>query len=144
LWRAIDQESQVLDILVQKSRDTKAAQRFFRKLVKGVRYAPRQLVTDKLRSYGAARRALLPGIGHSQDQRANNKAEVPHQPTRQQERQMRRFKSPGHAQRFLSVHSPINSLFRLGRHLMSALHYRLFRDRASATWCAVTCVQSAA
>jgi len=131
-------------IWVQKRRDTRAAKRFFRKLLKGLRYVPRRLVTDKLGSYGAARRELLPSVPHCQDKRANNRAEVSHQPTRQQERQRRRFKSPGHAQRFLSVHAAINNLFRLGRHLMRALHYRLFRDRAFGTWREVTCVQSAA
>ena len=143
LWRAVDQDGQVLDILVQKRRGARAAKRFFRKLLKGLRYVPRRLVTDKLGSYGVARRELLPGVSHCQDKRANNRAEVSHQPTRQRERQMRRFKSPSHAQRFLSVHGPINNLFRLGRHLMSAIHYRLFRDRAFATWREVTCAQSA-
>ena len=144
LWRAVDQEGVVLDILVQKRRDTRAAKRFFRKLLKGLRYVPRRLVTDKLGSYGATRRELLPSVSHCQDKRANNRAEVSHQPTRQQERQMRRFKSPGHAQRFLSVHGPINNLFRLQRHLMRALNYRLFGDRAFATWREVTCAPSAA
>src|SRR5262249_41060197 len=115
LWRAVDQDGEILDILVQKRRNTRAAKRFFRKLLKGLRYSPRLLVTDKLGSYGEARRELLPGVAHRQDKWANNRAEVSHQPTRQRERQMRRFKSPGQAQRFLSVHGPINNLFRLGR-----------------------------
>lgn len=106
-------------------------------------YRNHRLVTDKLGSYGVARRELLPGVSHCQDKRANNRAEVSHQPTRQRERQMHRLKSPGHAQQFLSVHGPINNLFRLGRDLMSAIHYRLFRGRAFATWLEVTCAQSA-
>lgn len=114
LWRAVDQDGDVLDILVQKRRNTHTAKRFFRKLLKGLQYVPHKLVTDKLGSYGAARRELLPGVAHCQDKRANNRAEVSHQPTCQQERQMRRFKSPRQAQRFLSVHGPINNLFRVG------------------------------
>ena len=144
LWRAVDQDGDVLDILVQKRRNKHAAKCFFRKLLKGLQYVPHKLVTDKLGSYGAARRELMPGVAHCQDKRANNRAEVSHQPTRQRERQMRRFKSPGHAQRFLSVHGPINNLFRLGRHLLKAAQYRLLRARAFATWHEVTCAQSAA
>lgn len=143
LWCAVDQDGDVLDILVQKQRNTHAAKRFFRKLLKGLQYVPRKIVTDKLGSYGAARRELLPSVDHCQDKRANNRAEVSHQPTRQQERQMRRFKSPGQAQRFLSVHGPINNLFRAGRHLLRAAQYRLFRARAFATWREVMCAQSA-
>jgi putative transposase len=138
LWRAVDQDGEVLDILVQKRRDTRAAKRFFRKLLKGLRYVPRRLVTDKLGSYGAARKELLPRVSHCHDKRANNRAEVSHQPTRQRERYMRRFKSPGQAQRFLSVHGPINNLFRLGRHLLPARHYRTLRARTFATWRNVT------
>jgi putative transposase len=134
LWRAVDQDGQVLDILVQKHRDQRAAKRFFRKLLKGLRYVPRLIVTDKLGSYGVARWELLPGVAHCQDRRLNNRAEVSHQPTRQRERQMRRFKSPRHAQRFLSVHGPINNLFRCGRHLMRAAYYRGFREQAFMTW----------
>jgi putative transposase len=143
LWRVVDQEGEVLDILVQKRRDTRAANRFFRQLLKGLQYVPRRLVTDKLGSYGAACRELLPSVCHCQDKRANKRAEVSHQSTRQQERQMRRFKSPGQAQRFLSLHGPITNLFRIGRHLLSAVHYRLFRSRAFATWREVTWAQSA-
>ena len=143
LWRAVDQDGDVLDILVQKHRDKRAAKRFFRKLLKGLRYAPRKIVTDKLRSYGAARKELLPSVIHDQGKRMNNRAEVSHQPTRQRERQMRKFKSMRHAQRFLSVHGPITNLFRLCRHGIKAKHYRIFRDRAFATWREVTCVQKA-
>ena len=144
LWRAVDQDGDVLDILVQKHRDKRAAKRFFRKLLKGLRYAPRRIVTDKLRSYGAARKEVLPDVIHDGGKWQNNRAEVSHQPTRQRERQMRRFKSPGQAQRFLSAHGLINNLFRLGRHRMKAAHYRLFPDRAFALWREVTCVQNVA
>ena len=123
LWRAVDQDGDVLDILVQKHRDKNAAKRFFRKLLKGLRYAPRRIVTDKLRSYGAARKEVLPDVIHDDDKWQNNRAENSHQPTRQRERQMRRFKSPGQAQRFLSAHGPIHNLFRVGRHHMKAEHY---------------------
>ncbi|HJY84209.1 MAG TPA: IS6 family transposase [Candidatus Binatia bacterium] len=134
LWRAVDQDGEVLDILVQKRRDQHAAKRFFRKLLKGLHYVPRLLVTDQLGSYGAARRELLPSVAHRQDRRLNNRAEVSHQPTRQRERQMKRFKSAGQAQRFLSAHGPINNLFCCGRHLMRAAHYRAFREQAFVTW----------
>ena len=144
LWRAVDQDGETLDILVQKRRNTKAAKRFFRKLLKGLRYVPNRLVTDKLRSYAAAQRTTLPSVPHCTTQYANNRAEVSHQPTRQRERQMRRFKSPRHIQRFLSVHGPINNLFRIGRHLMQAVHYRLYRDRAFTTWREVTTSLNAA
>src|SRR5215831_4036080 len=137
LWRAVDQDGEVLDILVQKHRDQRAAKRFFRKLLKGLHYVPRLIVTDKLGSYGVARRELLPSVVHRQDRRSNNRAEVSHQPTRQRERQMRRFKSPRQAQQFLSAHGPINNLFRCGRHQMRAAHYRVFRERAFVTWCEV-------
>ena len=139
LWRAVDQDGQTLDILVQKRRNTGAAGRFFRKLLKGLQYVPNGVVTDKLRSYRAAHRTTLPSVRHyCTTQYANNRAEVSHQPTRQRERQMRRFKSLRHVQRFLSVHSPINNLFRNGRHLSKTAHYRLFRDKAFATWRDVT------
>ena len=138
LWRAGDQDGQVLDILVQKRRNTGAAKRFFRKLLKGLQYVPNRLVTDKLRSYGAAYRVSMPSVHHCTMQYANNRAEVSHRPTRQRERHMRRFKSLRHVQRFLSVHSPLNNLFRVSRHLMKAAHYRLFRDKAFTTWREVT------
>lgn len=141
---AVDQDGDVLDILVQKRRNTHTAKRFFRKLLKRLRYVPHKLVTDQLGNYGAARRELLPDVVHCQDKRANNRAKVSHQPTRQQERQMRRFTSPEQAQQFLSVHGPINNLFRLGRHLRKAAHYRLFRAQAFTTWREVTCTEKAA
>ncbi len=120
------------------------ARRSFRKLLKGLRYTPNRLVTDKLGSYRAAHRTTFPSVRHSTTQYANNRAEVSHQPTRQRERHMRRFKSLRQVQQFLSVHSPINNLFRVGRHLMKAAHYRLFRERAFTTWRDVTMGMEAA
>ena len=104
LWRAVDQDGVVLDILVQPRRDAKAAKRFFRRLLKGLQYVPRVIVTDKLRSYGVAQRQLLPKVEHRQSRYLNNRAENSHRPTRRRERQMQRFKSPEQAQDFLSAH----------------------------------------
>jgi putative transposase len=101
LWRAVDQDGAVIDILVQSRRDWRAAKRFFRRLLKGQGCAPRRLITDKLRSYAAAHRAVMPSVVHSTEQYENNRAEVSHQPTRQREAQIRRFKSVAQAQRFL-------------------------------------------
>ncbi len=139
LWRAVDQDGDVIDILVQPRRDRKAAKRLFRKLLKGQGRVPGRLVTDKLRSYPAALRSVMPSVIHSTDQYENNRAEVSHEPTRQRERQMRRFKSPGQAQRFLSVHGLVHNLFRVGRHLLRARHHRELRGRAFLAWDAVTC-----
>jgi putative transposase len=93
LWRAVDQHGNVLDILVQSRRNTHAAKRFFRKLLKGLQYVPRVIITDKLKSYGAAKREILPGVEHRQHKGLNNRAENSHQPTRLREKKMRRFKS---------------------------------------------------
>ena len=139
LWRAVDQDGDVIDILVQSRRDRQAAARFFRKLLKGQGRGPRRLITDKLGSYGAAHRTVMPAVVHSTRQYENNRAEVSHQPTRQRERQMRRFTSVGHAQRFLSVHGLGQNLFRVGRHLLRAVHHRLLRTRSFCVWDAVTC-----
>ncbi len=144
LWRAVDQDGQVLDILLQTRRDKHAAKRFFKKLLKGLRYVPQVVVTDKLRSYGAALKEVMPSVEHRQHKGLNNRAELSHQPTRQQERQMRRFKSAGQAQRFLSAHFPINNLFRFRRHLLTAADARMVRAQAFDTWQQVTCVQKAA
>jgi putative transposase len=124
LWRAVDQNGRVLDILVQRRRDTAAAKRFFRKLLKGLTYVPRVVVTDKLKSYGAALRELLPGVEHRQHRYLNNRAENSHQLTRQRERRMQGFKSPGQAQRFLAAYGPIAQHFRPRRHRFSAPEYR--------------------
>ena len=140
LWRAVDQDGDTIDILVKKRRNKRSARRFFRKLLKGQCATPRRLVTDKLKSYSAARRELMPSVPHNTDQYANNRAELSHEPTRLRERQMRRFKSAGQAQRFLAVHGAIGNLFRLGRHLMRASHYREFRSRAFSEWQLITCV----
>jgi putative transposase len=113
-------------------------QRFFRKLLKGQGSKPWQLVTDKLRSYGAAHRDLMPSVDRNTDRYANNLAEVSHQPTRQRERQMRGFKSAGQAQRFLSVHGVIRNLFNLGRHELRVENYRLLRARSFIEWRAAT------
>src|SRR2546425_6723500 len=139
LWRAVDQDGDVIDILVQPRRDGRAAKRFFRKLLKAQGRAPRRLVTDKLRSYSAAHGLVMPSVVHSTTQHENNRAEVSHQPTRQRERQMRRFKSPAHAQRFLSVHGLVRNLFRVGRHLLQAAHHRGLRTRSFLVWNDVTC-----
>ncbi len=130
-----------LDILVQKRRD-KAARRFFKKLLKGQQVKPLKIVTDKLRSYSAAKRELMPSIEHSTEQYENNRCELSHQPTRQQERQMRRFKSQHHAQRFLACHGVVNNLFRLSRHLMRAKNYKMLRERSFTEWERVSCTQS--
>ena len=111
LWRAVDQDGDVIDILVQSRRDRHAAARFFRKLLKRQGRGPLRLITDKLRRYAAAHRTVMPSVTHSTRQYENNRAEVSHQPTRQRERQMRRFKTVGHAQRFLSVHGVVLNCF---------------------------------
>ena len=141
LWRAVDQDGDVLDILVQSRKDKRAAKRFFRKLLKDQERTPLEMTTDKLRSYAAAKREIMPSVDHCQDQYANNRAEVSHEHTREQERQMRGFASSGHAQRFLSVHGQVQNLFRVGRHLLRAANYRLLRGRALATWQEVTCAE---
>ena len=138
LWRTVDQDGDVIDILVTKRRDRRAAKRFFRRMLKHQGQAPWQLITDKLRSYPAAHREIFPSVVHRTGQYENNRAEVSHQPTRQQERQMRRFKSIVQAQRFLSVHGPIQNLFRVGRHHLKAVHHRLLRAQAFSDWREVT------
>ena len=139
LWRAVDQDGDVISILLQKRRNQQAAARFFRKALKRQGAEPRRLMTDKPRSYRPAARTVLPSAVHDTDQYANNRAEVSHQPTRQRERQIRLFKSRHQAQSFLSVHSSVNNLFRYGRHNLRAVNHRLFRARAFATWRQVTC-----
>jgi len=138
LWRVIDQDGEVVDILLQAFRDGKAAKRFFKKFLKKCRNEPRKIVTDKLRSYGVAHRELVPGTIHDTSQYANNRAELSHQPTRVRERGMRRFKSMEQAQRFLDVHAAVYNLFNLGRHLLSASDYRNLRQGAFASWRKVT------
>ncbi len=134
----------MLDILVQSCRNKKAAKKFFRKLLKGLRYVPRVIITDKLKSYSAAKAEIMPGVEHRQHKGLNNRAENSHQPTRVRERVMRRFKSAGHAQRFLSAFSVISSHFRPRRHLLTAALYRAEMGLRFATWSEVSCVQTAA
>jgi putative transposase len=134
LWRAVDQDGEVVDVYLQKRRDGKATKRFFKRLLRKYGAALREIVTDKLRSYGVAHRELLPEVLHNTQQYANNRAELSHQPTRVRERGMRKFKSMESAQRFVDVHAAVYNLFNLGRHLISAENYRLFRQRAFASW----------
>ena len=124
LWRAVDQEGEVLDILVQSKRNAKAAKRFFKRLLNGLQYSPRAVVTDKLSSYVTAHRDILPAVEHRRGGRLNNRAENSHQPNRERERRTRRFKSMKHVQRFLSTHGHVSNHFRCGKHLMRACHYR--------------------
>jgi len=144
LWRAVDQTGTVLDILVQSRRDTRAAKRLMRKLLKRQGRAPRVMITDKLASYGAAKRQVMPSVEHRKHKGLNNRAEDSHQPTRQRERQMKRFKSPGQAQRFLSAHDGINNLFHLCHHRVPATQYRAARTQAFQVWAEVTGVTAAA
>jgi len=134
LWRAVDQDGEVVDVFLQRRRDGKAAKRFLKRLLRTSGSETRRIVTDKLRSYGVAHRELVPDTIHDTSQYANNRAELSHQPTRVRERGMRRFKSTHQAQRFLSTHAAVYNLFNLGRHLISAKHYRVFRQRAFASW----------
>lgn len=139
LWRAVDQDGDSLDILVQPHRNQRAAERLFRQPLKGQGASPRRMITDKLRSYSAARGTTLPSVLHITDRYANHRSEASHQPTRERERRMRRFKLPGQTQRFLSVHAVLGNLLRIGRHLMRATHHRLLRSRAFDHWQEVTC-----
>jgi putative transposase len=134
LWRAVDQDGNVLDILVTSRRDAKAATRFFRKLLTGLRYVPRVMVTDKLASYGVAHRRLMPGVEHRRSKYLNNRAENSHQPTRQRERAMKSFRSIGGAQRFLAAFSGISPHFRPRRHRLSAEQYRHEMTTRFTTW----------
>jgi putative transposase len=134
LWRAVDQDGDTIDILVQRRRNKHAAVRFFRRLIKGQGGEPRWLITDKLRSYDAAHRDVMPTVEHINTVYANNRVEVSHQLTRQQEYHMRGFSSSKQAQQFLTVHGLTQNLFRLGRHLMQAVNYRLLRTRSFQVW----------
>jgi putative transposase len=134
LWRAVDQDGEVVDVYLQAKRDGSAAKRFFRRLLRSHSGEPRKIVTDKLRSYGVAHRELMPDVIHDNSQYANNRAEQSHEPTRVRERVMRRFKSTGQAQRFLGAHAAVSNLFNLGRHKVGAQHYRDLRVSAFAEW----------
>jgi putative transposase len=141
LWRAVDQDGNVLDILVQSRRNKKAAKRFFRKLLKGLHDDPRVIITDKLKSYGAAKREILPGVEHRQHKGLNNRAENSHQPTRLREKKMRRFKSAKHAQRFLSAFGLISGHFQPRRHLLNAQDYHAMLQDRLAVWNEITGVK---
>jgi putative transposase len=130
----VDQAGVVLDVLVQSRRDKQAAKRLLRKLLKKQMRPPRVMITDKLASYGAAKRDVMPGIEHRQHKGLNNRAENSHQPTRRRERQMKQFKSAGQAQRFLSAHDQINNLFRLRRDHVSAAEHRASRTQTFQVW----------
>ena len=134
LWRAVDQDAEVVDVFLQAKRDGAAAKRFFKTLLRSYGDEPRKIVTDKLRSYGVAHRELIPETIHSTEQYENNRAEQSHEATRARERGMRRFKSVRQAQRFLGAHAAVSNLFNLGRHLVRADHYRNLRTSAFTEW----------
>jgi putative transposase len=143
-WRAVDQAGMVLDVLVQSRRDTQAAKRLLRKLLKRQCRSPRVMITDKLASYGAAKKEIMPGVEHRQHKGLNNRAENSHQPTRRRERQMKRFKSAEQAQRFLSAHDQINNLFHLRRGHVPAAQYRALRTHAFCAWTEISGVAAVA
>ncbi|WP_321392382.1 DDE-type integrase/transposase/recombinase [uncultured Desulfuromusa sp.] len=134
LWRAVDQDGDEIDVLVQHKSNKQAALRFFRKLFRKTGVRPYKIVTDKLRSYPAALKELSTRAPHETGRYQNNRAELSHQPTRQRERKMRRFKSQRQTQQFLSFHGLANNLFRHQRHLLSAKSSRTLRDRSFAIW----------
>jgi putative transposase len=139
LWRAVDQDGEVVDVFLQAKRDGAAAKRFFKRLLQSHGGEPRKIVTDKLRSYGVAQRELMSDVIHDSSQYANNRAEQSHELTRVRERGMRgtasrRCKSVRQAQQFLGAHVAVYNLFNLGRHLVRAEHYRNLREGAFAEW----------
>ena len=134
LWRAVDQDGEVVDVFLQTRRDGAAAKRFFKRLIRNHGGEPRKIVTDKLRSYGVAHRELMPDVIHDTSQYANNRAEQSHEATRVRERGMRRFKSFKQAQIFLGAHAAVSNLFNLGRHLVRVEHYRNLRVSAFEEW----------
>ena len=144
LWRAVDQHGVVLDIFVQDRRNAAAAKRFFKRLLHGLKYKPKRLITDGLRSYAVAHREVLPDVRHRTSRYLNNRAENSHRPTRRRERQMQRFKSSAQAQRFLSAHDMIYSHFRPRRHLMAADVYHRARANAFRIWTQETSAHVAA
>jgi putative transposase len=144
LWRAVDKDGQVLDILMQRRRNERAANKFFRKLLKPQGFAPRVIITDKLKSYGAAKRKLLKGVEHRQHKGLNNRAENSHRPTRVRERRMGRFKSPGQAQRFLSAFEPIRGHFHPHQHKLPATEYRETMSQRFESWRELTGLNAAA
>lgn len=143
LWRAVDQDGFVLDVLVQSRRDTKAAKRLMRKLLKGQGQAPRVMITDKLGSYGAAKRGIMPSVEHRSHKGLNNRAENSHQPTRRRERIMKGSKSARHLQRFVSIHDPVTNLFHIPRHDIPSRHHRELRTAAMQMWSELARLQAA-
>jgi transposase-like protein len=131
---SVDHEGEILDVLVQRRRDRHAAVKLMRKLMRKHGFAPKRVVTDKLRSYGAAFQYLKLSCHHEQGLRQNNRAENSHQVVRRRERKIQRFKSPGSAQRFLSVHAAVHNTFNVQRHLVSRSTFRIFRSDAAAQW----------
>ena len=134
LWRAVDAEGEILDVLVQSKRDHHAAMKLMRKLLKKYGFVPDRLITDDLRSYGAAARDLGIEKHHERGRWKNNRAENSHQPTRRRERKMQGFKSRGSAQRFLSTHAAVYNTFNVQRHLISTSTHRSFRAAAMDVW----------
>ena len=134
LWRAVDQDGEIVDVYLQSKRDGATAKRFFRRLLRSNVGEPRKIVTDKLRSYGVAHRELISDTIHISDRYANNRAEQSHEPTRVRERGMRRFKSIAQAQKFVTTHASVSNLFNLGRHKVSAEQYRNLREDAFDVW----------
>ena len=139
LWRAVDQNGVVLDILVQGRRNATAAKRFFKRLLRSLKYKPERIVTDGLRSYGVAHRDILPEVKHRRSRYLNNRAENSRRPTRRRERRMQRSKSPEQARRFLSAHGIVYGHFRPRRHLTTARDYRRSRSKAFRVWKQETC-----
>ena len=138
LWRAVDNEGEVLDFLVQRRRDAQAAKKLMVKLLKQHGFAPSRVVTDRLRSYPAAFRAIGLTAEHDRGLRANNRAENSHQPIRRRERKLQRFKSPGSAQRFLAIHAAIFNAFTHQRHLLRRPHFKELRAGSFRTWAAAS------
>jgi putative transposase len=134
LWRAVDNEGEVLDFLVQPKRNARAALKLMRKLLKKQGWAPTRITTDKLRSYHVAFRTLCLTAEHIDNKRANNRAENSHQPVRRRERKQQRFKSPGSAQRFLNIHSAVYNTFTVQRHLLSRPTFKQLRTDAFNVW----------
>ena len=143
LWRAVDQDGFVLDVLVQNGRNTKAAKRLMRKLLKGQGRSPRVMITAKLRSHGAAKRDIMPGVEHRSHKGLNNRAENSHQPIRLRGRMMKHFKSARHLQRFVSIHDPIANLFHIPRHDIPSSHHRELRATAMEKWHQIACLRVA-
>ena len=134
LWRAVDNEGEVLDFLVQRRRNARAAKKLMKKLFKQQGFAPTRIVTDKLRSYPSAFRAIGLGAEHDRGLRANNRAQNSHQPVRRRERKLQRFKSPGSAQRFLNIHSATYNTFYHQRHLLKRPMYKGLRSTSFEVW----------